>query len=213
VEISADGRKLLDLDVPWAEEQPDGSESCLRTAAKVNFAPRLIVLGKPVTAKKLELRLVQVRKGTTFEDTAVSEWQPIFAGAPAPLGLEEARAALASLSVDPALPAGALLPWPKGEPGATYPDYTAFIEKRLAGAQLGPAKAFLAAYGPELRDHAVAVMGRRLLGDMSFTEGDGEWNELYPELLLDERGRIARLRAVFHKDGAPGCRHALPAEP
>jgi hypothetical protein len=214
IELSADGKLLLEARIPWVERWPDEGERCLRTDAPHNLAPRLIVLSRPLSAKKLQLRIVEAGAGTRFEDNAISEWGPIFTGEKTAGSLEPARAALASLRegkplLAPDAKADPILPWAHAE-NPPAPDYDAFVKGRLGGADLAPAQVLLKAFGPELLDHAVLVSGGKLLGGMSFTHGDGEWKELYPELILDAQGRIAELRTAFHEDGAPGCRRALP---
>jgi hypothetical protein len=233
VEIRADGKRLLKVDLAWAQAfepapNDDGPGQCPLIPGAANLAPRLVVLSAPVTAREFQLRLSKVQRGSKFEDTAISEWQPLLAGAPAVLGREsyqDARAALASLRkrgrellATTALADG-LLPWPKGQKGARYPGYDALIEKRLrgaklSGANLSGAQAWLRAFRPELLNHAVVVLGgpgsRRLIGARAWSEGEEEWDELYPALTLDGQGRIARLQNLFHRDGTPGCKGALP---
>lgn len=214
VEISADGAKLLALEIAWAVQRP-ADAPCRRTDAQANLAPRLIVLSKPLQAKALQLRIVEAFAGTKFDDLAISEWQPLFAGAPAPLGLEAARKALIGVRdgtppLAPDAQADALVPWGRGEPHAAFPEYDALVRSRLGGAELAPPQAFLKVFAPSLLDAAVAADGNRLIGSMAHSEGDGEWSELYPALTLDAQGRIAQLRRAFHDDAAPGCRRGLP---
>jgi hypothetical protein len=228
VEILADGKPLLTLELAWVQAlQPakdgDGPGTCMLTPAPANLAPRLVVLSAPATTKSLQLRLSRVHRGSRFEDAAISEWQPLIAGVPTALGkasYQDARAALESLAkpgaerLAPGAQADAVFPWAKGQKGAEYRDYDALIQKRLGGARLPAPQAWLRAFSPELLDHAVVVLGRpgsrRLIGARSWSEGDGEWDELFPSLVLDAQGRIARLQNLFHSDGAPGCRRALP---
>jgi hypothetical protein len=208
VAVFADGKKLLDLRIPYVEAWDEQAARCVRTGAPRNLEGRLVVLSHPATARVLELRLGEVSAGSRFEDTAISEWRPLFEGAPA----DPALAALLALRdgkprLAPDAKADALLPWPA--PGE-FPDYDRFLAERLGGAPLPPAEAFLRALGPSFLDRAVLVRDGHLLGGMAFTHGDGEWNELYPELVLDAQGRLAELNRAFHQDGAPGCRNALP---
>jgi len=232
IELYADDVKVAAARIAWQLELPEGAPECRLGKGRLNFAPRMLLFSKVITAKKLELRITGAIKGTKFEDTGITEWKPILDGVAAELGetsYQDAAAALGSLreGKTPRLAkspqAESPLAWhPHPTPGEAPAGWSALVAQRLAGAKLSPPQTWLKAFTPELLDQLVTLVGpdgEQLIGAMSWSDGDGEWSELWPGLVLDSSGSVAasgnitRLQNLFRNDGAPGCHGALPDAP
>lgn len=204
---------------------PDKNPDCPIAAAPANLAPRLLMLPeRSRPAQSIALRIADAEQVGKFDETAISEAQPIFAGAPLRIGGISYRAAAdalislragtaANLSLAGEVPVDALAEFPvkindlhAGE--AIEP----WLRKNGVYDTASGAEAWLRAFSGSILGGATAALdgGRRLVGPLAWTHGEGSWVEVFPEMDLDARGRITALKRPVHIDAVPGCRETLP---
>jgi hypothetical protein len=204
---------------------PDKEKGCRIAGAPANLAPRLLIFKQrspPVQA--IALRIADAEQVGKFDETAISEAQPIFAGAPLRIGGVSYRAAAdalislragtaANLPLSGEVPVDALAEFPASV-GDLHPGEAIEPWLRKSGVYdtASGAEAWLRAFSGSVLGGATAALdgGKRLIGPLAWSHGDGQWVEVFPEMDLNAQGRIVALKRPLHIDAVPGCRETLP---
>lgn len=198
------------------DARPDG---CYHAATGSYDAPRVVVFESSVRGREVSVRLVRAGRGSAHEDTAISELSPILAETDGLIGavrdaLRRPSASLAAADVQD-LSALSVSPYAVRHqrlPRSSSPTDVGPPRPRIRSGREGlPAiQTFVTADWPHLAGSAVLVepsgSGAVVTGTVSDAEGDGEWVELRPQLVLSADGRVAAAREVATFGAAPGCR-------
>ena len=198
---------------------------CYPTPADLLIPWRVVVFPETRKANRLALVIDSGKRGSAWADLLISE-MVLFTVGKEPTGLpkEVLRAAKILIELrDGSGPTNLYAPRTQihsTDDNRAYAQFLSMIHVKQPDTQIqepvietrqelnkagSQATAWWAAQHPYLFDTALAIDGARIVGPVSTRHGDGEWVELYPEILLDDEDQIYQLGEAAYWDGVPGC--------
>ena len=196
-------------------------DGCYHAAVSPYAAERLVVFRRPVRGTEIMVRLVRAGLGRAHEDTAISEMRPVVQGAADPMDgvvnvIRRPQASIAGADVQDlrgvSVSAYEVIDWePQPLPDLSSPTNGGLSRPRLiAGLRDRTAReAYEAATWDHFVDYGLVVesseSGTTVTGQISDSEGDGEWVEVRPQLQVGPDGRLRSAREVVTFGAAPGC--------